>query len=48
MSQAPDDRLAAGRAALARHAWREALEHLTAAEREGRLGAEELDGLAKA
>lgn len=42
------DPLAAGRVALARHAWQEAFDHLTEADRLGLLGADDLEALATA
>ena len=42
------DPLAAGRAALARHAWQEAFERLSEADRLGLLGADDLEALASA
>ena len=42
------DPLAAGRAALARHAWQEAFDRLSAADRLGLLGADDLEALATA
>ncbi len=43
-----DERLAAGRAALRRHAWHEAFDELRAADSARQLGPEDLEGLAEA
>ena len=43
-----DTELAAGREAVARYAWREAYEQLTAADHAGKLDADDLEGLAEA
>jgi hypothetical protein len=45
---ATPDPLQAGRQALARHAWPEAFEHLSAADRDGVLTAADLESLAMA
>ena len=48
MSQVVEDTLKAGREAIERHAWREAVEHLTAADQAEGLSPEDLEGLAEA
>jgi len=48
MPESGEDRLAAGREALRRHAWREAFDHLRAADAAGPLAPEDLERLAEA
>jgi class 3 adenylate cyclase len=48
VTQVVDDSLEAGRDAARRRAWRDAYEHLTAADEDGRLGAEDIESLAEA